>query len=188
MCTIGGCDRRAVARGMCGAHYQRWRKHGDPAIGGQKIWDRLASPEERFWGFVDKGDDCWMWTGSRLDSGYGRFRAGRLMLAHVFAFEAAFGPVPAGMELDHLCHTEDLSCPGGFGCEHRACVNPAHLEPVLHRENTLRGRTIPAMHAEKTHCPAGHTYDSINTYIRTRGGSKSRNCRACKRERQRSAA
>lgn len=29
-CAISGCDSRPSARGWCGAHYQRWRRFGDP--------------------------------------------------------------------------------------------------------------------------------------------------------------
>ena len=38
-----------------------------------------------------------------------------------------YGPVPEGMQLDHLCRV-----PG--------CVNPDHLEPVSAAENVRRGR------------------------------------------------
>lgn len=34
-CTIEGCDGVAHSRGMCPAHYQRWRKHGDPEVFGE---------------------------------------------------------------------------------------------------------------------------------------------------------
>lgn len=29
-CSIKGCSRPVFGRGWCSAHYQRWRKHGDP--------------------------------------------------------------------------------------------------------------------------------------------------------------
>ena len=29
-CSIADCNRPARSRGWCGAHYERWRKHGDP--------------------------------------------------------------------------------------------------------------------------------------------------------------
>lgn len=33
-CLVDGCDREAVRRGCCDPHYRRWRKHGDPTLGG----------------------------------------------------------------------------------------------------------------------------------------------------------
>ena len=30
VCDIPGCGRPLLARGMCGTHYGRWRKYGDP--------------------------------------------------------------------------------------------------------------------------------------------------------------
>lgn len=115
-------------------------------------------------------DGCWYWTAARYASGYGRFRLGsmhdgtrRVATAHRLAYETMVGAVPAGLELDHLCRN-------------RACVNPAHLEPVTRRENLLRGATIPAGNAAKTHCPKGHAYDARNTRT-TKDGS--RVCRRC---------
>ena len=134
---------------------------------------------ERFWEKVDKTGDCWLWTASTT-RGYGQFYVrgrpspGR---AHVIAYELEVGPVPDGLELDHLCHTRDESCPGGDTCPHRACVNPAHLEPVTSRVNGLRGRSPAAIHAKKTHCLRGHEYTPENTWT---GKARSiRRCRMC---------
>lgn len=82
----------------------------------------------RFWLRVHKTDDCWLWT-STLRRGYGRFwiAPGRFVPAHRFAYELLVGPIPEGLELDHLCRNP-------------ACVNPAHLDPVTHRENVRRGK------------------------------------------------
>lgn len=85
---------------------------------------------------------------------------------HRVAWETLRGPIPDGMQLDHLCRQ-------------RACWNPDHLEPVSPRENVLRGVGITAMNAKKTHCPQGHPYDDANTGITSTG---KRRCRACGRE------
>ena len=84
-------------------------------------------PEVRFWRYVEQRGECWIWTASIRPNGYGEFRCnGRLTRAHRFAFEQMVGPVPEGLQLDHLCRN-------------RACVNPEHLEPVTGSVNVQRG-------------------------------------------------
>lgn len=121
---------------------------------------------------------CWLWTASKFPKGYGQFRVGqRNMGAHQFAFEHFKGPVPEGLEIDHLCRT-------------RHCVNPYHLEAVTCQENLLRGDTINAKNAAKTYCPQGHPYDEDNTYHYrgTRGCLRCRRFRAREWHRNRKAA
>jgi hypothetical protein len=83
------------------------------------------------------------------------------------------------MTLDHTCHTNDEQCKGGPTCPHRACVNPAHLEPVTIGVNVLRGRGVAPRNAAVTQCPAGHPYSVTNTALR----DGSRECRTCARAR-----
>jgi hypothetical protein len=94
-------------------------------------------------------------------------------------------PIPEGLVLDHTCHTDDPTCPGGVTCPHRRCVNPGHLEAIKQGANVLRSlRTMPHRNAAKTHCPAGHAYTPENTYSgRTKKGSARRECKTCKRTR-----
>ena len=111
----------------------------------------------RFWAKVDPNGPipahcpdlgpCWEWTGARGSKGYGHFLIGsrrdgsrRPVLAHRLAYETLIGPIPKGLESDHLCHNGS-GCPGGHDCLHRTCANPAHIEPVSHAENVRRGIT-----------------------------------------------
>ena len=110
-------------------------------------------------------DGCWIWNGRPKDTGYGQIKiGGKVINAHRAVWEAMRGPVPRGLELDHICGV-------------RLCVNPDHLEPVTHRENILRGNSPAAKAARATECPKGHPYDAENTYVRPDG--KGRGCRTC---------
>lgn len=136
--------------------------------------DRLADNSRR-----DRSG-CVIWTGPLCRGGYGKTRyEGRTRTAHSLSYETLVGPVPAGMQLDHLCHTRDSSCDGG-ACIHRQCINPDHLEPVTSKENNRRSPLgVAGANFRKTHCISGHPFDAANTYL-TRTGS--RKCRACRRE------
>lgn len=141
---------------------------GEYGRGYRKIeeWVIIEAHKQRFWDKVDKTGDCWEWTAAKTSSGYGNFIwFGKNVVAHRKSYELTKGEIPKGLDLDHLCRN-------------RACVNPDHLEPVTRRENLLRGRTIPAGHLEKTHCPQGHEYTPENTYIYEK--TNSRICITCR--------
>jgi hypothetical protein len=110
----------------------------------------MPNIEERFWTKVRKTDTCWVWTAGKNQDGYGRFQVGRKPTsAHRVAYELSVGPIPDGLQLDHLCRVRD-------------CVNPAHLEPVTQQENIRRGKSLTVAHAAATHCPQGHEYNAQN--------------------------
>jgi HNH endonuclease len=108
-----------------------------------------------------------------MGNGYGMITVGGVRwAAHRYSYTQLVGPIPEGLDLDHLCRN-------------RPCCNPAHLEPVTRSENLKRGNVgvwAKEHNGKKTHCPSGHEYSGDNLYIHPRG---SRCCRACTNARQR---
>ncbi len=101
---------------------------------------------------------CWLWTGHLNRKGYGVLRQ---QSAHRAAYELFVGPIPAGLQIDHLCRV-------------RCCVNYQHMEVVTLQENVKRG-VVGIFHRSKTHCPKGHPYDHANTILH----NGERRCREC---------
>ena len=86
------------------------------------------------------GSGCWRWKSIHAgDDGYGSYSiGGRKVGAHRYSYERTYGPIPAGVHIDHLCH-DPKTCGGGVECPHRACVNPDHLAIASHAANCRRG-------------------------------------------------
>ena len=124
----------------------------------------------RFWEKVKKSDQCWVWQAGGHPRGYGRFRAegGALVWAHRWSYQQAYGAIPRGLGLDHLCRNP-------------SCVRPDHLEPVTQKTNVLRGVSFAADNARKSECPAGHPLGGPNLYLNPAGR---RECRACRKYHQ----
>lgn len=133
--------------------------------------ERLAT---RLLKFVDKRDDgCWWWTGcvtggNSAGDGYGSFhfanRQPRSQRAHRVAYELFVGPIPEGLQLDHLCRN-------------KLCVNPAHLEPVTAAENKRRD------YESRGVCRNGlHLKTPENTYVPL--GADNARCLLCMRATQ----
>lgn len=95
-------------------HYARARKSG--AISTNR------THEERFWEKVDKSGECWEWLGAKV-KGYGRFGVdSKDVYAHRFSYEEAYGTIPSGLVIDHICYNP-------------VCVNPEHLRAVTPKQN-----------------------------------------------------
>lgn len=131
--------------------------------------------QERFENSYEMCPDsgCWVWTGAKVRDGYGVIceggNHGRNLRAHRVAYELLVGQIPSGLVIDHLCRN-------------RACVNPAHLEPVTVRENILRGRSVMAERAKQEVCSRGHMLSGDNLFSPSSG---QRGCRECARQKGR---
>lgn len=134
---------------------------------------------DRFWSKVDRDGPlpekrpelgpCWLWTASTSEKrgGYGQFNLerGAVRKAHQLAYELLVGPIPDGLELDHLCRRS-------------ACVRPEHLEPVTRLENFLRGDHPSAVAHRAGTCRRGHPRIPETTTYKRNGD---RVCLLCKR-------
>jgi hypothetical protein len=134
-CAVDDCQRNSRVKGLCHKHYEHQRIHGTVIpkviVGDDKA--RLLSKLDMC-APVQKHNahlgSCWIYTGLvNEQTGYGHFnRVGvPSLLVHRASYELFVGPIPDGLQIDHLCMV-------------RTCVRPEHLEPVTAAENTRRAR------------------------------------------------
>jgi hypothetical protein len=118
--------------------------------------------------YAVNGDGCWIWTASKLKSGYGIFTDTnrRSITAHKWSYLHFNGVIPDGFVIDHICRQT-------------SCVNPAHLQAITQSENIKRSLHVQARGA-RTHCSNGHEYTAANT-VRI-AGRRGRICLACRRK------
>lgn len=132
---------------------------------------RPRPPLDRFAEKIALADNgCLVWVACTTGT-YGVFKLGpehgrRQIYAHRWSYEYHVGPIPDGLEVDHLCRNV-------------LCVNPEHLEPVTPRVNVLRSANPSAVNAQKTHCIHGHPFSGSNLLFSPDG--RRRYCRECKR-------
>jgi len=169
-CSVPDCNKPARLRGWCKRHYDNWWRTGDPI---PYRWTLAHT----WWKHVEFAEDgCWNWQGALTSPtqsrGYGQLTdplSQRLVVAHRYVYEFCVGPIPEGLEIDHLCRNP-------------RCVNPDHLEPVTHSENCLRSPVgMAATRRARALCPQGHPYTGDNLYVYPDG---TRCCRTCRRAHQ----
>lgn len=132
------------------------------------------TPEERFWEKVDQTGECWLWTGPLHSLGYPQrmWIDGERIYPHRLSHELFIGPIPDGLEIDHLCRV-------------RHCVNPDHLEAVTHAENLRRApNQVTTTNARKERCIRGHKFSGRDK----RGYRECRTCITLNRRRRAKAS
>lgn len=135
----------------------------------ERFWEKVALPDE---------NGCMRWMAGKFPAGYGLIRVGTNQGAHRVSYELLVGPIPEGLQIDHLCRVRD-------------CVAPDHLEPVTGQENTRRGilsERRGAHERAKTHCRNGHPFIPENLVNRSRPGRDCKICHRLREERKRRAA
>lgn len=124
---------------------------------------QLARFESKF--AVEPNSGCWLWFASHKEKGYGQLRQdGVIRLAHRVSYEHFVGPIPDGLQIDHLCSTPE-------------CVNPEHLDAVTPVINVRRSRSSGEARRTWTRCRRGHIY-GMNARLDSSGH---RICLTCRR-------
>lgn len=149
-------DLASVPKRLCGVG-RRGGSRRNTRTGSELYYSRVA--------FNPGG--CWEWTGP-TSGDYGKFAVNyRAYPAHWITYVGAYGPIPNGMQVDHLCRTT-------------VCVNPLHLEAVTARENIRRGVSCVASQMKEL-CRRGHEYSP--QFVK--GQYLQRICTTCRSERLR---
>lgn len=130
ICSVFVCTKYVSHGGLCAGHAMQVKRHG--RITNERL-SRGGTAAERLQALTERQGDCLIYVGVKSKGqqeskgGYAYMvdDSGNVRGAHVVAYELAYGPVPDGLHVDHLCNI-------------RLCVEPKHLEAVTQAENNHR--------------------------------------------------
>lgn len=157
-CSVDICNSPAFAKGYCGSHYMRMRRHGDPLAG--------RTPEGEPLRFVHEvaihhtGTDCLTWPFGKIAAGYGTVRVdGKILYTHRYICELVRGAPPTPEhEAAHSC-----------GKGHESCISPIHLDWKTPAQNQA-DRIDHGTHARgERHVGAKLTEAAVREIIALRG-------------------
>lgn len=171
MCSFPGCEnKRRHHSSLCNGHrnqketgkeltqlYLKCRKAGTPP---RIKYEEKECPNKTLEG------PCHIFSGAIDGMGYGSvgLKGDKTITVHRYVWITENGPVPNGLELDHMCRV-------------KSCCNLKHLRAVTHRINSIENCDGPsAINARKTHCKYGHQFTPENTYLTK---EKTRKCKTC---------
>lgn len=125
-----------------------------------------------FFNKVNKTEACWFWLAAKDGVGYGISTAnGKTLRAHRVSWLIAYGELPKGKDLHHICENKD-------------CVNPRHLTPLDHAYHLkLTEKNPTTINSKKTHCLRGHSLSGNNLVANKLKWGK-RICKTCDRTRR----
>jgi hypothetical protein len=145
--------------------------------------DRVSTKEQT---------ECWFWEGAKTSEGYGiikRKKNGKAytIFTHRLMYVIHNDHIPEGYVVDHMCHSSDVeSCKGGI-CQHRSCINPAHLQAITFEKNLKlakhwKGGVFPESsrknrREKRGSCRKGHPWVEENMIQRKSGRVDCASCR-----------
>lgn len=175
-CSVEGCVRVLLARGLCSLHYERKRRTGTTAVGERLVG---AGLEQRLWFRTVVVGECWE-SGRALTrrvreggNGYPGIRIGNQMVTvHLAAYRHFVGEPPAGHHVHHECGNKRCWRP-----EHLVALSPADHKAAHRKTECVKGHPLSGENLRVVITPEGWTINrckECGRAARRRHGSRAR--------------